>query len=169
MSSAAVIFLCAVILLCGLIRRIPIFRAFTKGAEEGLRSAVSVLPSLIGLLAMTAVFRASGLAEKLSELLLPLVESTRFPSELLPLVVLRPVSGSGALAFYQSLLSEHGADSLIGKLGGIIQGCGETVFYVTALYFGKESGKTAGIAVFCSLVGNLLGICTAAALAGNFF
>ena len=169
MSSAAVIFLCAAILLCGLVRKVPVFQTFTKGAEEGFRSAVSVLPSLVGLMAMTAVFRASGLAAKLSELLLPLVEGTRFPPELLPLAVLRPISGSGSLALYQSLLSEHGADSLIGRLGGIIQGSGETVFYVAALYFGKEGGRNIGVAVLCAIAGNLLGIAAATALMEKFF
>ena len=167
-SAAAVIFLCFMILLCGMICRKPVFDLFREGAAEGLRSAIGILPALIGLMAMTAAFRASGLAEILSSLLLPLAEKLGFPPELLPLTVLRPISGSGALSYYQNLLTRFGADSTIGRLGGIIQGCGETVFYVAALYFGKN-GKYAKTAIFCALLGNLVGIAAAVWYLGKIF
>ena len=160
-SAAAVIFLCCAILLSALFQKIRAFSVFTEGALEGLRSAVRILPSLIGLMAMVEVFKASGLVQLLSDWLAPITARLGIPVELLPLILLRPISGSGSLSFYKGLLTQFGADSLIGRLGGVIQGCGETVFYVASLYFGSIGSQKSGTAIFCAIIGNLAGICTA--------
>ena len=118
-------------------RRVDVFSALTKGAEEGLGVMLRILPSLIALLTAVYMFRASGAMEWLGALLSPLLEKVGIPPETAPLLFIRPISGSGALAVGSELMSTYGPDSYIGRVAAVMLGSSETTFYTIAIYFGS--------------------------------
>lgn len=110
------------------------FQSFTEGAREGLETAVRLLPTLTALMVAIAMLNASGAVELFSRLLAPAAERIGLPSELLPLLITRPFSGSASTAAYTSLLSEVGADSFVGLCASVIFGSSDTVVYVITVY-----------------------------------
>ncbi len=111
------------------------FEAFVRGAEQGLRTAVGLMPTLAALMVAVAMLNASGLIGALSRLLSPLANAIGLPTELLPLLLTRPFSGSASTAAYTDLLARVGADSLAGLCASVIYATSDTVVYVIAVYF----------------------------------
>ena len=118
-------------------RRVDVYSALTKGAEEGLTVLLHILPSLIGLLTAVYMFRASGAMEFLATLLSPALEKLGIPPETAPLLFIRPISGSGALAVGSEIMETYGADSYIGRVAAVMLGSSETTFYTIAIYYGS--------------------------------
>ena len=118
-------------------RRVDVYSALTKGAEEGLTVLLPILPSLIGLLTAVYMFRASGAMEFLAALLSPALEKLGIPPETAPLLFIRPISGSGALAVGSEIMETYGADSYIGRVAAVMLGSSETTFYTIAIYYGS--------------------------------
>lgn len=118
-------------------RRVDVYSALTKGAEEGLTVLLHILPSLIGLLTAVYMFRASGAMEFLAALLSPALEKLGIPPETAPLLFIRPISGSGALAAGSEIMETYGADSYIGRVAAVMLGSSETTFYTIAIYYGS--------------------------------
>ena len=116
-------------------RRVDVYSALTKGAEEGLTVLLHILPSLIGLLTAVYMFRASGAMEFLAALLSPALEKLGIPPETAPLLFIRPISGSGALAVGSEIMETYGADSYIGRVAAVMLGSSETTFYTIAIYY----------------------------------
>ena len=121
----------------GLRRRVDVYGALTKGAEEGLTVLLRVLPSLVGLLTAVYMFRASGAMDFLGRLLTPLLSALGIPPETAPLLLIRPISGSGALAVGSELMETYGVDSYVGRVAAVMLGSSETTFYTVALYYGS--------------------------------
>ena len=117
-------------------RRVDVYGALTAGASEGLTVLLRIVPSLIALLTAVYMFRASGALDLLTELLAPVLEKLGIPPETAALLLIRPVSGSGALAVGSELMAAHGPDSYIGRCAAVMLGCTETTFYTIAVYFG---------------------------------
>ncbi len=124
------------ILLTALFRRIPVFEIFMEGVRSGARSCVSIFPSLLGLITAVSMLRASGVLEGLAQVLAPLTVHIGLPAELVPLVLLRPVSGGGSVALLQELLGQVGPDSFAGRVASVLAGATETTFYTITVYFG---------------------------------
>ena len=118
-------------------RRVDVYSALTKGAEEGLTVLLHILPSLIGLLTAVYMFRASGAMEFLAALLSPALEKLGIPPETAPLLFIRHISGSGALAVGSEIMETYGADSYIGRVAAVMLGSSETTFYTIAIYYGS--------------------------------
>ena len=118
-------------------KRVDVYTALTRGAEEGLNVLVHILPSLIALLTAVYMFRASGAMEYLGALLAPALERVGIPPEVAPLLFIRPISGSGALAVGSELMATYGPDSYIGRVAAVMLGSSETTFYTIAVYFGS--------------------------------
>lgn len=118
-------------------RRVDVYSALTKGVEEGLTVLLHILPSLIGLLTAVYMFRASGAMEFLAALLSPALEKLGIPPETAPLLFIRPISGSGALAVGSEIMETYGADSYIGRVAAVMLGSSETTFYTIAIYYGS--------------------------------
>ena len=118
-------------------RRVDVYGALTKGAEEGLTVLLRILPSLVGLLTAVYMFRASGAMEYLARFLSPLLGLLGIPPECAPLLFIRPISGSGALAVGSEIMREYGVDSYIGRVAAVMLGSSETTFYTIALYYGS--------------------------------
>jgi len=128
-------------LLCGVglygaRRRVDVYGALTRGAEEGLTVLLHVLPSLVGLMTAIYMFRASGAADCLGRVLAPLLTALGIPPETAPLLLVRPVSGSGALAVGSELMETYGPDSYVGRVTAVMLGSSETTFYTVAVYYG---------------------------------
>lgn len=118
-------------------RRVDVYSALTKGAEEGLTVLLHILPSLIGLLTAVSMFRASGAMEFLGSLLAPALDVLGIPAETAPLLFIRPISGSGALAVGSELMETYGVDSYFGRVAAVMLGSSETTFYTIAIYYGS--------------------------------
>lgn len=120
----------------GASRRVDVYGALTRGAEEGLGVLLRILPSLVGLLTAVYMFRASGAMEFLGKLLAPLLTALGIPPECAPLLLIRPISGSGALAVGSELMERCGVDSYAGRVAAVMLGSSETTFYTVAVYCG---------------------------------
>jgi len=156
----------AVILLIGLVRHVDGYAAFTEGAREGLKTAVHIAPTLCAALMMTAALRGSGLMEAAGEILRPLLDMLGLPQELLPFLVMRPVSGSGALSVLGELMAQHGADSRVARMAAAMMGCSETVLYVIPVYLGAAGMKKARYVLPAALVSMLVGMTVAVRFVG---
>ena len=123
--------------LWGARRRVDVYDALVTGGKSGLQVAVSILPALATLLTAVYMFRASGAMEYLGALLAPALERVGIPPEVAPLLFIRPISGSGALAVGSELMATYGSDSYIGRVAAVMLGSSETTFYTIAVYFGS--------------------------------
>lgn len=128
------------IVLNGVFARKNVYEDFMKGARDGLSLVIKIMPTMISMMVAVNVFRASGLLEMITELVKPLADCIHFPAQILPLAVMKTVSGSGATGLLLDLFKEYGTDSYIGKVSSIMLSSTETIFYTMSLYF-----VTAGI------------------------
>ena len=153
--------LCA-IFLYGLLHGVNIFDSFLEGAKEGISTSFGILPALVALMTCIAMFNSSGALDILTNALRPICEAIGFPPETIPLALLRPISGSGALAIYENLLSNYGPDSFVGKVASVMQGSTETTFYTIAVYYGavkvKKTRHTVPSALSADLTGFLMSV-----------
>lgn len=145
------------VLLYALFHGTDVFAALTLGAKDGLKTVSGILPALIALLPGIYMLRASGALDALGALLQPLLESIGIPSETVPLVLLRPFSGSAALAVGSDIMSASGADSFAGRCAAVILGSTETTFYVIAVYFGAAGIKRSRHAIPAALIADITG------------
>jgi spore maturation protein B len=139
----------------GIIRKVKVYDVFIEGAKEGFEVAVKIIPFLVGILVAIGMFRASGAMELLLSMLRPVATATGFPVELIPLGILRSLSGSGSLALTTDLIKTHGPDSLLARMAATMYGSSETTFYVLAVYFGAVGVGRTRHAVPAALIGDL--------------
>ncbi len=143
------------ILLYGFAKKVPVFDTFLIGAKEGLQSSVSILPALIGLLMAVTMLNASGALDLFSEWISPFVSWLGFPPEVVPIALLRPVSGSGSTAILTQIFERYGADSFAGRAASVLAGSTETTFYAVAVYFGAVGIKKTRHAIPSALMADL--------------
>ncbi len=141
----------------GLSRRVPIYETFVEGAKEGWQTALRILPYLVGMLVAIQIFQQSGALDQIINLLSPLTNWLGFPREVLPLVLMRPISGSGSLALLSQVLETYGPDSLVGRLAATIMGSTETSLYVLTVYAGSVGLKQTRHTLATSLISDLCG------------
>lgn len=137
--------------LYGLIKKVPVFDAFVIGAKDGLKTVYSIAPTLIGLIVCVSMLKASGALTLLCEWMSPVCEKIGFPSQLLPMTLLRPVSGGGSTALLNQVLKDNGPDSFIGRCASVIAGSTETTFYAITMYFGAVKIKKIRHTLFSAL------------------
>jgi len=161
--------LAASLLLVGLRGGVRIYESMVAGAREGLDVVVRIVPYLVVILVAVGMFRASGALDLLIGALDPLTSAAGFPAAALPMVLLRPLSGSGAFAVMAEILESHGPDSFVGLLASTIQGSTETTFYVLTLYAGAAGIRDLRHALPACLIGDLAGAIGATAACHLFF
>ncbi|MFS0781154.1 spore maturation protein [Bacillus sp. 1P06AnD] len=149
------------ILLYGTYKKVPTYESFVEGGKEGITISFSIIPYLVGMLAAISVFRASGAMDALVGLFKPLFSIIGIPSEIVPLALIRPISGNAALGLTSDLMAAFGPDSLIGRLASTIQGSTDTTFYVLTVYFGAVGIRKMGDAVKVGLLADLVGLIAA--------
>ncbi len=148
--------------LYGTVKGVDVYAALVHGAGEGLTTTMRILPPLVGLMTAVYMLRASGALELLSRVLAPLTGKLGLPSELLPLMMLRPVSGSAALGVGAELIGRYGPDSTLGRMASVMLGSTETTFYTVAVYFGAVGVDRTRYAVPAALCADLVGFLAAA-------
>lgn len=148
----------------GFLRGVKVYESFVEGAQEGFTTAIKIIPFLVGMLVAIGVFRASGAMSLLSNSLDGVFAHIGAPAELLPLAIMRPLSGGGALGITAELISTHGPDSLIGRMASVMQGSTDTTFYVLTVYFGAVGIRKYRYAVALGLTADIVGL-----LASIFF
>ena len=143
---------CAV---CGLRRKVDVCDALAVGAGKGLQVVARILPTMTALLCAVYMLRASGAMELLTGLLAPLLRMLGLPPEVTALMLIRPLSGSGALAVGSELMARHGPDSYIGRVAAVMLGSTETTFYTVAVYFGAAGIRKTRYAIPAALTADL--------------
>jgi spore maturation protein B len=153
----------------GLLRKVKVYDVFVEGATEGFQVAVRIIPFLVGILVAIGMFRGSGAMDLLIAGLRPIMSATNFPAELLPLAILRSLTGSGSLAMATDLIKTHGPDSVIARTAATMYGSTETTFYVLAVYCGAVGVRRTRHAVPAALVGDVVAAIAAVAVCAWMF
>ena len=157
-SKLLVPFLLAVFPLYAALRGVKIYEEFVEAAKEGFDVAIRIIPYLLAMLCAVGMFRAAGGIDMITSVLAPVLKLIHFPTELLPMVLLRPMSGSGTLGMFTELTKQFGPDSLIARMAGTIYGSTETTFYVLAVYFGSVAIRRTRYAVIAGLTADAVSV-----------
>ncbi|WHY65555.1 spore maturation protein [Neobacillus sp. SuZ13] len=161
--------LIGIILLYGTFKRVSTYESFVEGGKEGIKIAVSIIPFLVGMLVAISVFRASGALDALMNWIRPLMKTMGVPAEIVPLLIIRPISGNAALGMTSDLIAVYGPDSFIGRLASVLQGSTDTTFYVLTVYFGAVGIKKMGDALKVGLLADVVGIIAAIVVVAFIF
>ena len=136
------------------------FDVFLEGAKEGLQIVVNIFPTLLGLFLSINILRTSGIIDAFTNLVLPFLNLLKIPSEILPLALLRPISGSASMAVATDIMTNYGVDSLIGLMSSTIMGSTETTLYTIALYTSAIKVKKARFVLIAALLADFVGMLT---------
>lgn len=158
-----------IIILIGLIKKQEVFLIFTAGVLEGLKTTLKISPAIIGLIMMVTLLQSSGIFNALGELLSPVCNAVGFPVEVIPMALLRPISGSGSLAILDNILTQNGADSFSGRVASVMMGSTETTFYTVATYFGCVNITKTSYTIPCALLADLTGAIMSVVTVSMFF
>ena len=157
------------VILFALLKKCEVYGSFTLGAEEGLKTAIKIVPQLVGLMVAIKAFDASGAMAFLTGLLSPVARILHFPHEVLPFALLRPVSGSGSLAMATELFNRYGTDSVVGRVISVMMGSTETTFYTVAVYFGAVGVKNTRHTLTCALFADLVSAALSVVVCALYF
>ncbi|MDH3398716.1 MAG: spore maturation protein [Acidimicrobiia bacterium] len=141
--------------LYGLYKRVPVYEEFVDGAKEGFKVAVTIIPYLVAILFAIGMFRASGALDWLIEGTRPILALIGVPPEVIPMWIVRPLTGSGSAAIVVDMIGRYGEDSLVVKMAATMFGSTETTFYVIAVYFGAVNVKKTRHAVPAGLIADI--------------
>ncbi len=150
----------------GLLMKVPVFHEFIKGAEDGFKVVLNIMPTLVGLMVAIGILRASGTLDLLSNLVKPITGLLRFPSELVPLVTVKLFSSSAATSLVLDIFKQYGPDSYLGRLTSIIMSCTETVFYTMSVYFMTAGVKKTRYTLAGALTATFAGVAASVILTG---
>ncbi|MEC1723046.1 spore maturation protein [Schinkia azotoformans] len=146
------------ILLYGTIKRVPTYETFVEGGKEGIQIAFSIIPYLVGMLVAITVFRESGALDFFMNLIRPYLMAIGIPADIVPLAIIRPISGNAALGITSDLIATHGPDSFIGRLASTMQGSTDTTLYILTVYFGAVGIRKMGDALKVGLWADFIAI-----------
>ena len=161
--------LVAAIVLYGWVRRVRVYHSLVEGAKQGFQVALRIIPFLVAILVVIGMFRASGGLELIVAAISPLTTLVGMPGEALPMALLRPLSGSGALGVASEAMTVHGPDSLIGYMVSTYQGSTETTFYTLAVYYGAIGVKATRHTVPACVLADVTGILAATFIVNLMF
>ncbi|WP_160670292.1 nucleoside recognition domain-containing protein [Clostridium sp. C8-1-8] len=158
-SIIPIIFLA--ILIYGMIKGRKVYEWFVEGAKEGLHVCYRIFPYLLSMIIAVKIFREARLLDMLNNLLAPAASIIGLPKELIPLILVKPLSGSGALGVFTDILKQYGADSYIGMVGSVIMGTTETIFYTITVYYGAVGIKKIRHTLWGAIMADLTAIIVA--------
>lgn len=153
----------------GLYKKVNVFEVFLEGAAEGIATTVKILPALVGLIAAITMLRTSGALDFIIKMLFPFTKLLSIPNEVMPLALLRPISGSGALAVVGDILKTYGADSMQGRIASVMMGSTETTFYTLCVYFGSIKITDSRYTVLAALCADAAGFLASVWVCRFFF
>lgn len=147
-----------IIIFKGLREKVAVFDVFLKGAVEGVEITLKIFPTLVGLFVAIGMLRSSGVLDFITKLISPILSLIKFPSEIVPLALLRPISGSASMAVATDIIKQNGVDSFIGVLASVIMGATETTLYTIAVYSSSVKIKNTRGVVWAALAADITGI-----------
>jgi spore maturation protein B len=153
----------------GYVKKVRVYEVFVEGAKEGFDVGVKIIPYLVAMLMAIGMFRASGALDFLTWAVSPITNLIGMAPELLPMALMRPLSGSGSLGVMTELMNTHGVDSLIGFTASTMYGSTETTFYVVAVYFGAVGIRKTRYAITAGLMADAAGLITAVLISRLMF
>lgn len=145
----------------GMIKGGKVYDWFIEGAKEGLKVCLNIFPYLLAMIIAVEIFKGANLLDGLNNLLAPVVNLIGLPKELLPLVLIKPLSGSGAVGIFTNIVQTYGPDTYIGLLASVIMGTTETIFYTVTVYFGAVKVKKVRHTVWAAVMADLVAIIAA--------
>ena len=148
-------FITIFVLAYGLIKKVDVYDSFIKGVKEGLSTSLSIFPTIMAMIISINLLINSNIILKITNLLSPILLKIGFPSEVLTLALLRPISSSSSLIVMDNLLKVHGVDSYIGRLSSIIQGSTDTTIYILGMYFSSVGIKKIRYSLLVGLLADL--------------
>ncbi|MUG44729.1 spore maturation protein [Paenibacillus woosongensis] len=163
-SAWAVPMMIAFIPLYAFMKKVPVYESFVDGAKDGFSTAIGIIPHLVGMMVAISVFRASGALEFFTGWMGPLLKLLHVPPEVMPLGILRPLTGTGSLAFTTDLIKTYGPDSMIGRIASTVQGSTDTTLYVLTVYFGAIGIRNGRYALKVGLFSDAVGFVAAIAV-----
>ena len=146
------------IILYGFFKKVDVYDTFIEGVKESFSMIINLFPTFIAMILAVNLFTNSGILDFILSLIKPVLDVFNIPGEILPLALVRPISGSASLAYLNTIFAKFGPDSFIGILGSVMQGCTDTTFYVISLYFGSIGIKKIRYSMFAALFADLCGI-----------
>ena len=158
LSNLAIPFTILLILTYGLIEKNKVFDTFLDGAKEGIEIVVKIFPTLIGLFVAIGALRCSGILDFIIKLIYPIVKFLNIPTEIMPLAILRPISGSASIAIGSDIMTQYGVDSKLGLIAATIMGSTETTLYTIAIYTSVVGVKKTRFVLVAALIGDLIGM-----------
>ena len=160
-STIAMPLIIFIIVFTGLIEKKKIFDLFLKGAKEGIEITLKIFPTLVGLFFAIGMLRSSGTIDIITNVLKPILIKFNIPSEILPLAILRPISGSGSIAIATEIMKNYGTDTLIGLISSVIMGATETTIYTIAVYSSSVKIKNTRFVLKAALIADAVGMIVA--------
>jgi len=145
----------------GQVKKVKVYECFVEGAKEGIDICIKIFPYLLAMIIAVGVFRESKALDYFIEFVKPVVKFIGLPPEVVPLVLVKPLSGSGALGIFAETLSKFGPDSYIGRISSIIMGSTETIFYTLTVYFGAVGIKKIRHTLWAAVMADITAIITA--------
>lgn len=149
-----------IIIVYGLIEKKEIFDMFIDGAKDGIKIIINIFPTLIGLFLAVGTLRSSGVIDIVINFLEPILKLINFPSEIMPLAILRPISGSSSIAIATDIMKQFGVDSQIGMMASVIMGATETTLYTIAVYSSSVKIRKTKFVLIAALTADIVGIIT---------
>ena len=156
LSSSAIPIIIAIIIIYGLLEKNKVYDTFLEGAKEGMEIVVKLFPTLIGIFIAVGALRSSGILDFLIEFISPITNTFHIPSEIMPLALIRPISGSASTAVATDIMTKFGVDSNIGLIASTIMGSTETTFYTIAIYTSCVGIKKIRFVLAAALIGDLV-------------
>lgn len=150
-----------IVLIIATWKKLPAYELFVEGGKEGVKIAFSLLPFLLGMIVSIAILRSSGALDALIHLISPILAAIGIPAEIVPLALIRPISGTASLGMVTELIQTYGPDSFIGRLASTMQGSTDTTLYILTVYFGAVRIRKMGYALKVGLLADLVGIIAA--------
>ena len=160
-SSMAVPFTIFIITVYGFLEKKNVFDIFLNGAKEGMSLVIKIFPTLMGLFLAINLLRSSGILDLIINILNPLLNILKFPKEVMPLVMLRPISGSASMAVAVDIMKQYGVDSIIGLISSVIMGATETTVYTIAVYTSAVGIKKIRFVFVAALIADIVGMLSA--------
>jgi spore maturation protein B len=157
LSHWAIPLLLLTIPLVGYLRHVKVYETFVEGAADGFQTAIRIMPFLVAMLVAVNIFRVSGAMDLFIGLFAPILKTIGIPPDLIPLGVMRPLSGSGSLGLMTEILDTYGPDSLTGRIASTVLGSTDTTFYILTVYFGAVGISKPRYSVLVGLIGDITG------------
>lgn len=160
-SDYIIPFIVGIIMIYGIKDNIKIFDLFIEGAKDGIKVSLRLFPTLIGIFFSIGMLRNSGIIELVTNITSPILNIFKIPTELVPLALIRPISGSGAIGVATDIMKKNGVDSYIGNTASVIMGSTETTLYTIAVYTSGLKSKKSNRLLMCALIADIVGMVSA--------